>query len=469
MRKSSEGRLRRPERAPEVRNPLRVPDLNDAALNLAVFRIVVGILLLTTREVQAAADWASLAPALAVAPPGWGWALALVPASAPLAVAARIVVVAGAVLGVVGCFARPAFACATLAALYLLALPLRSGMPFHYHHLVWFAALCAASPCADALSVARWRRARRGEAPPARSPAYGVPIRMAWLLLGAVFFFPGLWKLRASGLAWITSDNLRNQLYWKWAVTPGLHPPFRVDRFPWALHLAAGCVILLELTFAFAVWWRWTRAAAVGAALLFHLFAWLFMGIDFSGLWLTYVVFVDWEALLRRLRRSPPETARPPARAGPGFSLARAAPALLVGVGLWAGAVEAGLRGRTAGWPFACYPTFQDLAGTDMPALAVALVASSGDERLLDEGALADPADQQRERVFGLGLIAAARGADAPARFAAYWARLARRPALRAAGSAARAVRFYAGQMSTLPSESARPPRGRQLLYELPL
>ena len=94
-------------------------------------------------------------------------------------------------------------------------------------------------------SLDAWRRRRaggrgenRGDAggaptlPPARAPEYGVPIRIAWLLLGMVFFFPGLWKLRTAGLGWITGDTLRNQMYWKWAVIPGLTPPLRIDRFP---------------------------------------------------------------------------------------------------------------------------------------------------------------------------------------------------------------------------------------------
>jgi len=161
----------------------------DAAINLAVFRIVVALLFLTTGEVRGAAAWATLPSSLAVPPRGWGWALALCPANLALARAAWIAVIAGAVLGAVGLFARVAFGALTVAALYLLALPLRSGLPYHYQHLVWFAALCAVSPCADALAVGRcWRR--RTQPPPPRSAAYGVPLRVAWLLVGVIFFFP---------------------------------------------------------------------------------------------------------------------------------------------------------------------------------------------------------------------------------------------------------------------------------------
>ena len=159
----------------------------DASLNLAVFRIVVALLFLATGEVRDAPAWATLSPALAVAPRGWGWALALFPPNAVAARAASLAVIAGAVLGAAGLFARAAFTVLVVAALYLLALPLRNGMPYHYQHLVWFAAICAASPCAIALALDVWRR-RRVEPPPPRSPAYGVPLRVAWLLVGVISF-----------------------------------------------------------------------------------------------------------------------------------------------------------------------------------------------------------------------------------------------------------------------------------------
>jgi hypothetical protein len=433
----------------------------DDALNLAVFRVAVAALFLVTAEVHRAAAWATLPEALAVAPRGWGWALALWPPSLRAAQVAYVVVVAAALFGLVGRWTRAAFATLTLASLFLLALPLRAGLPFHYHHLVWFAALCAASPCADALSWDAWRRARSGAPPPERSPGYGVPLRVAWLLVGAIFFFPGTWKLRASGLAWITSDNLRNQLYWKWATVPALVPPFRVDHAPWLLHAGAAAVVALELSFAFAVWSRRLRLAAVAAALAFHLVARLFMGIDFSGLWLTYVVFVDWAALWRRWRgrEAPPTEAAPRA--------ARVAPALVVGAVLVAGAVDAGLRGATTAWPFACYPTFQERAGTVMPALALAFVDADGAERPFDPLAAVAPSSAPRERALGLSLLAASRTPDAANRFAGYLRHL--REVASVDARDARAVRFYAARISTIPEERAQPPRALVPIFELPI
>ncbi len=438
----------------------------DAAVNLAVFRIVVASLFLTTGEVRGAAAWASLPAALAVAPRGWGWALALYPPSPAAARVAWVVVIAGAVLGAAGLFARAAFIALTVAALYLLALPLRSGLPYHYQHLVWFAAICAASPCADALALGGWRR-RRAAPAPQRSAAYGVPLRVAWLLVGVIFFFPGLWKVRTLGLGWITSDNLRNQMYWKWASTPGFAPPFRIDRFPALLHAGAAVVVALELSFVFALWTRWSRRGAVAAALVFHSSARWFMGIDFSGLWLTYVMFVDWDGLWRRwLRRGDATSPTAPAALEP---MARWAPALIAGALLVAGAVDAGARGATQGWPFACYPTFQDRAATRIPALAIRLVRDGGEEASLDVTDGVAPAESARERIFGARLLASARAPDAGAHFAAYWQRISARARVPERWPDLRAVRFYAAELSTVPEDRARPLRLGALFYELPL
>ena len=39
-------------------------------------------------------------------------------------------------------------------------------------------------------------------------------------------------KLAESGLGWISSDNLRNQMWLKWAQDPATQPAWRIDRYP---------------------------------------------------------------------------------------------------------------------------------------------------------------------------------------------------------------------------------------------
>jgi hypothetical protein len=100
-----------------------------------------------------------------------------------------------------------------------------------------------------------------------------------------------------------------------------------------------------------------------------------------------------------------------------------------------------------------------------MPALALAFVDADGSERPFDPLAAVAPSSAPRERALGLTLIAAARAPDAAARFAGYFRHLRETASVDARG--ARAVRFYAAQISTVPEERAQPPRALVPIFEL--
>lgn len=270
--------------------------------SLAVFRIVLFAVILRMALLMwpVSVSYAGL-PRSSIVPP-WklGRVLDVTPISPGLARAAGAVLVAACVCGILGLYARSAAAVATVSGIYFLGLPGFFGKVDHGAHVLWFAALLAVSPCADVLSVdgARraWRRADTGDvAPPRPSRAYGVPLRLVWLLIGALYFFPGLWKLRSDGLHWAWSDNLRNIAYAKW-VENGHRPALAsvVDNDS-VVRVAAVAAVLFELCFVLLVLWRRTRVAAVVAGLAFHLANRVFLQIDFWPLYSLYVVFVPWD------------------------------------------------------------------------------------------------------------------------------------------------------------------------------
>src|SRR5262249_50715778 len=109
---------------------------------------------------------------------------------------------------------------AAVTSLYALGIPQLYGKVDHYHHLVWLALLLAASPCADALSLDA-----RGRLTPPRSVRYGFPLRVAWLLIGACYLFPGLAKL-GEWRIWLAPHNLRGLLWvQQLAAGGGINPP----------------------------------------------------------------------------------------------------------------------------------------------------------------------------------------------------------------------------------------------------
>lgn len=449
----------------------------QSATTLAVFRVTVAAVWLVSGDVQGARRFAALPAALRAAPRGLGWALDVVPVTPTLATAAYVVVLLAALCALVGLHARFALTVLALCGTYLLYIPQLAGTVMHMHHLVWFAALLAASPCADALALDGWRRR---EAPRAPSIAYTLPVYAAYALLACVFFFPGMWKLLASGPAWATSDNFRHLVGWK-ALQSGLAPAFPITDYPRLARIAAGGAIAFELAFPLLIAFRRTRLVAVGLALAFHAGTALLLHIHFVPLWLCYTVLVDWDRVARSVARRSTRTQRVFTRLGiatdaPIASAAdvpASAPTPLdrsasttqsprearrlspvtttVAALLVSGAALAGALGVTDGWPFACYPTFEALTPREMPVLLITLEHSDGrrEDLPLPRGS--------RDWALGWRLAGLYGEPVSPARFDAWW-RGARRRSDTAArlGGDVRAVHFSLVRIDVVTAQIVR-------------
>lgn len=432
--------------------------LHGSALDLAVFRVTVACVIAASTSAQVAVEWAALPAGARVAPLGVGLLLPRLPISPELVTGVRALMYAGCVTGAIGLFSRASFGVITLTAGYVLLIPQLGGAVFHDHHLLWFAALLAVSPCGDALSVDAWRARRRGAPLPSGGLAHGLALRFAWLFLGLVFFFPGVHKLHAMGLDWALSDNLRHQLWWKWAMDPALLPRFRIDRVPWLLHMLAGLTLLFELGFIVLVFFRRTRLLAVAAALAFHAGTHLLMGIDFSVLYACYTVFLPWSEWLGRLR---PVAAEPaPALRSPEPPRS---PRMLVPTGtlLVAGISVAGAAGAMQAYPFACYPTFAVDPGSSMPALVIDVLHADGREERLERSLYMEPGP----RGFALEWrLAGAYGDFSETRLRAWWQDEAQREPLRTRVRDAREVRFSRARVSVNPDDHGAVSNVRRLL-----
>jgi hypothetical protein len=424
---------------------LLAPD--GPALDLAVFRITIAIFLAWNESVVLSDSIASLPPEARVAPIGVGWLVPLLPITPALVRAVRWILWAACLTGGVGWCARASFAVASMAAFYVMLAPQLTGAVFHDHHLLWFAVLLAASPCGDALSIDAWLARRRGKPLPTHGRAHGAAIRLAWIFLGCVFFFPGVHKLLTSGLAWVTSDNLRNQMWWKWAEDPTTEPSFRIDRHPQLLRVLAALTIGFELTFLPLVFAnRWTRALAVLSALVFHQATDYFMGVRFTVLWVTYGVFVPWEAVLvramgRAMAVATGDDVAPSPRPSPVNGRGRDA-LLVAGVGgvLLCGVVSLGALGVTNGYPFACFPTFEWMPADTMPTLEIAIERADGTTEILDRALWRDVSP--REWALEWSVAGVYDEFDAARAEAFFRSRVEQRPALAAATRDAVVIRF---------------------------
>jgi hypothetical protein len=437
----------------------------EPALNLAVCRIVVCALVLGSSELGEAQKWLTSGQALRAPPPSLEWALPLFDALTPsLLGGVQALAVLTTALALVGFRVRWTLPIAVLAALVLFALPHFSGAPRHSMHLVWLLAVLAASPCDAALRVP-W--ANPGPAR-ARDRALAVTLTFwtLWALLACTYFFPGLWKLISSGLAWALSDNLLNQMYWKWCQFGELPSP-RIDRHPGLVQAGALSVLALELCYPLLVF-TGPRARLLAAALglAFHFAAERFLFLPFSSLWGCYVALIDWSALVRWLTDRDPVVHHAPlgalvARAHrPSPTLAAVSASALVLVG---GAVVQGTRGEMHSYPFACYPTFQWRAERAMPDLWITAEHDGAPRWLKDSPALGGQRPQPR---WGMAWRALGEYGEAPSleRLVGYYQALP--AAVRGPLVPGDTVRFYRAVLDVTPDCRERPATELELVGE---
>jgi len=345
---------------------------------LALARIVVPMVIVASPELHAARALVTDPASLRFVPDGLGL-VARLPLTPEVARVLFVVALSSAATAMLGWMSRISLATLTVSAGLLFSVSQRSGAVLHDMHLFWLTALLATSPCGDAWSIDAWGSGP----PPARAPRYGVPLLYARAILGVVYLFPGIHKLRVSGLSWISAENVVHQMHAKW-LEHGALPPVRVDQAPWLCALGALGVVAFELSFLFlALGPPRARIVALASGLAFHLSTQVFLFIPFVSLWACYVVLLD-GAWLERLddRLRGPRAPRPP-RTGGDEAGRQTALTLAVGSALVVAAVVQGARGATQAWPFACYPTFAERQGPTIPDILVEATLGDGTHRAL--------------------------------------------------------------------------------------
>jgi hypothetical protein len=382
--------------------------------------------------------------ALLIAPAGLGWLPGVLGIVKPWlgVVDAALRVSAG--LGLLGVATRVSLSVCALCFVLLFGGAQLSGTVLHDMHLLWLLLLLIVGPSGATLSVDALYK-RRGLWGPAPSGAASVTLFFARLLLGFVYLFPGIEKLRISGLDWALSDNLANQMRMKWFMAGGDLPWPRIDLHPGWLHTLGLLTLLFECSFVVLVLFRRGRwlGACMGAC--FHAGAQHFLYIPFPSLWLCYVVL--WDGLpVRQLREPVP--------------LRTVLGPLLVGSGLALAVLVQGVRGVTQAWPFACYPSFADRVAPTISDLAIAVEYPAGISRVWRPQRVRS--NQEWGAVWRmLGLYD---GKVVPTALEAYARKLAHahgEPALEAGSK----LRFYVEVFSTDPERRNAPALRHELRY----
>jgi hypothetical protein len=129
---------------------------------------------------------------------------------------------------------------------------------------------------------------------------------MAWL-----YFSSALVKLRVAGLKYLSPDNFPVLAIYH--SLDNLHDTnfklaFWLPQIRQVLPVIVGLVLLWELAFPLAVFWRRSRWWILGFGVLFHLMTLFFMNLFFPYQLAMYLIFVDWEKVATWLNRPPKET-----------------------------------------------------------------------------------------------------------------------------------------------------------------
>jgi len=126
---------------------------------------------------------------------------------------------------------------------------------------------------------------------------------MAW-----VYFSSALTKLRVAGLKYLSVDNLPALAIFH--SLDNLHDThfklaFWLPQVRAYLPFVVALVLLWELLFPLAVFFRRIRWWILGVGIVFHLSTLFFMNIFFPHQLVLYLIFVDWDALAGRFSVRP--------------------------------------------------------------------------------------------------------------------------------------------------------------------
>jgi predicted DCC family thiol-disulfide oxidoreductase YuxK len=212
---------------------------------------------------------------------------------------------AALLLGGIGLFTRVSCGVAFGLGLYLLGLSNNIGKVDHNDGIVlWSFLVMAIARSGDGWSIDSLLRAARGKIAPSLHAEYRWPPRMMQVLMAVVFCIAGIAKLRASGLAWAFSDNLRNTFIMQYYLSD---PPLRglllwIASQRWLCEFLAISTLVCETGAPLALVSRWARWILIPSLFLMQLGNELVLGINFRQFMLCYVFWVPWSDVGREIR-----------------------------------------------------------------------------------------------------------------------------------------------------------------------
>jgi hypothetical protein len=219
----------------------------------------------------------------------------------------QLAIVSSLLLSTAGLFTVVSTKTSFLLVLFYQGL-LRSFGHFNHDEMlgVYCLAVLAFTPCGDEFSLDQRLRKTKNDRP---NFAYAYPILLMQLLMAWVYFSSVLVKLRSTGLAYFSADNLPSLAIFH--SLDNLHDTsfrlaFWLPQGRSYLPYVVGLVLLWEFLFPLAVFCQRLRWWILGAGIVFHLSTLFFMNIFFPHQLALYLLFINWDRVPAwRLGRTP--------------------------------------------------------------------------------------------------------------------------------------------------------------------
>lgn len=286
---------------------------SDSALGLGIFRSFFYFWMLVTFAFAAPSAqphyWAHIPEVF------WNpiplFQLFSIPRISPAASSQLEVIWFGAlILASLGLATRASTAVAAVLALYLLGLRYSVGFIYATNGILTVASLILAlSRCGDSFSLDALLRKRYSRATVKNTACepgdYSWPLRLVQTCFLLLFFFSGVNKLLVGGLAWITTDNLRNKLilrlfhvsesYWH---HPGINLTLALIQHPLLCKFIAGFVVTIQLCTPLAlIYLGWPRYLLLFLLASMQVGIYFTLGLNYFSWAPLYLAFLPWEKI----------------------------------------------------------------------------------------------------------------------------------------------------------------------------
>lgn len=344
----------------------------STAFNLGIVRIAILYDVITYDMFSSSLDILKLSPEGMSAPVGYGWLRAYLPPPEWLLVDLISCYKVFAWMALFGLFTRVALPLLAVVSFVVMIFPHFVGKMDHYHHL-WLAIFfLSMSPCGDALSLDSLIRRFRGFKIDAfrLSRLYGRPLVYIWMMMGAIYFFPGFWKFAASGWEWAFSDNVVLKILAKVYET-GVEPPIPLYNYPTLAKMGGLATLILELGFPLAMIFPLTRLLFAFGGLGFHESNYRIVQIRFVSIEWFYASFGNWSRWLGLESKNKPELQVT-------FPKWKTVSCLFMVAGLWGAGITA-----IESWPWANYPTFAPIEQRFINSIEMRLTLSDGTKQVV--------------------------------------------------------------------------------------